>query len=153
MIINVLKCSYCTYWKSRSQTYLACNLISPNLTGRPKTASQSLSSWDKNAQCYFKFLYLRWRILRKKAGLVVNWISCHCTMTLYLMGTTLDKPETVFETLENIFRPESNQTLRVDSNSGKLSKPEPILWCMHICQSSDLTLLNASILILCKMNC
>ena len=24
---------------------------------------------------------------------------------------SLDKPETVFETLENIFRPESNQTL------------------------------------------
>ena len=32
-------------------------------------------------------------------------------MTLYSMIVNLDKPDTVFETLENIFRPESNQTL------------------------------------------
>ena len=32
-------------------------------------------------------------------------------MILHSMNINLDKPETVFETLENIFRPESNQTL------------------------------------------
>ena len=32
-------------------------------------------------------------------------------MTLHSMSVELDKPDTVFETLENIFRPESNQTL------------------------------------------
>ena len=32
-------------------------------------------------------------------------------MTLHSMSVELDRPETVFKTLENIFRPESNQNL------------------------------------------
>ena len=32
-------------------------------------------------------------------------------MTLHSMGVTLDSPRTVFDNLEKIFRPESNQTL------------------------------------------
>ena len=32
-------------------------------------------------------------------------------MTLHSMGITLDKPKTVFNALEGIFRPEANQTL------------------------------------------
>ena len=48
---------------------------------------------------------------KQKAGLIVNWIGHQCTMTLHLMGTTLDKPSTVFKTLESISRPKSNQTL------------------------------------------
>ena len=48
---------------------------------------------------------------QQKAGLVVNWIGHQCTMTLHSMGSTLDKPSTMFKTLESIFRPESNQTL------------------------------------------
>ena len=47
----------------------------------------------------------------QKAGLIVNWIGRQCTMTLHSMSVELDKPDTVFETLENIFRPNSNQTL------------------------------------------
>ena len=39
-------------------------------------------------------------------------IGCQCTMTLHSMGITLDKPKTVFDSLESIFRPESHQTLR-----------------------------------------
>ena len=47
----------------------------------------------------------------QKAGLIVNWIGRQCTMMLHSMNVNLDKPDTVFETLENIFRSESNQTL------------------------------------------
>ena len=47
----------------------------------------------------------------QKAGLIINWIGRQCTMTLHLMNVELDKPETVFDTLEKIFRPESDQTL------------------------------------------
>ena len=47
----------------------------------------------------------------QKAGLIVNWIGRQCIMTLHLMGVTLDSPRTVFDNLEKIFRPESNQTL------------------------------------------
>ena len=47
----------------------------------------------------------------QKAGLIINWIGCQCTMTLHSMGIALDRPRTVFESLEKIFRPESNQTL------------------------------------------
>ena len=47
----------------------------------------------------------------QKAGLIVNWIGRQCTMTPHSMSVTLDKPDTVFEMLESIFRPESKQTL------------------------------------------
>ena len=47
----------------------------------------------------------------QKAGLIVNWIGCQCIMTLHSMGVELDRPKTVFNNLERIFRPESNQTL------------------------------------------
>ena len=47
----------------------------------------------------------------QKAGLIVDWIERQCIMTLHLMGVRLDSPRTVFENLEKIFRPESNQTL------------------------------------------
>ena len=47
----------------------------------------------------------------QKAGLVVNWISRQCVMTLHSMGIELDRPKTVFDSLEKIFCPESNQTL------------------------------------------
>ena len=38
----------------------------------------------------------------QKAGLVVNWIGCQCTMMLHSMGITLDRPKTVFDNLEKI---------------------------------------------------
>ena len=47
----------------------------------------------------------------QKAGLIVNWIGRQCIMTLHSMGVELDRPITVFDNLEKIFRPESNQTL------------------------------------------
>ena len=39
----------------------------------------------------------------QKAGLVVNWIGRQCVMTLHSMGVELDKPKTVFDSLEKIF--------------------------------------------------
>ena len=48
---------------------------------------------------------------QEKVGLIINWIGRQCAMMLKLRGTTLDKPDTVFKSLESIFRPESNQTL------------------------------------------
>ena len=47
----------------------------------------------------------------QKAGLIVNWIGHQCIMTLHSMGIALDRPKTVFDNLEKIFRLESNQTL------------------------------------------
>ena len=41
----------------------------------------------------------------QKAGLIVNWIGRQCIMTLHSMGVELDKPRTVFDNLEKIFRP------------------------------------------------
>ena len=46
----------------------------------------------------------------QKAGLIVNWIGRQYIMTLHSMGIALDRPKTVFDNLEKIFRPESNQT-------------------------------------------
>ena len=47
----------------------------------------------------------------EKVGLNVNWIGHQCIITLHSMGIALDRPKTVFDNLEKIFRPESNQTL------------------------------------------
>ena len=47
----------------------------------------------------------------QKAGLIVNWIGHQYIMTLHSMDIVFDRPKTVFNTLEKIFRPESNQTL------------------------------------------
>ena len=47
----------------------------------------------------------------QKVGLVVNWIGRQCVMTLHSMGIGLDSPKTVFDSLEKIFNPKSNQTL------------------------------------------
>ena len=47
----------------------------------------------------------------QKAGLIVNWIGRQWIITLHSMGIELDSPKTVFQNLEKIFRPESNQTL------------------------------------------
>ena len=41
----------------------------------------------------------------QKAGLVVNWICRQCVMTLHSMGIVLDRPKTVFDSLEKIFCP------------------------------------------------
>ena len=47
----------------------------------------------------------------QKAGPVVNWIGRQCVMTLHPMSIELDKPKTVFYSLEKNFWPESSQTL------------------------------------------
>ena len=47
----------------------------------------------------------------QRAALIVNWIGRQYIMMLHFMGIMLDKPKTVFDALEGIFRPEANQTL------------------------------------------
>ena len=72
---------------------------------------------------------------QQKAGLVVNRIGHQCTITLHLVGITLDKPKTVFNSLESIL----DQTvirLPADFNSEGLSKNSPN-HVMVICQSLD----------------
>ena len=53
----------------------------------------------------------------QKAGLVINWIGRQCIMTLHSMGIELDKPKTVFDSLEKIFIQRAIKHL-VISNSG-----------------------------------
>ena len=64
---------------------------------------------------------------QQKAGLIISWIGCQCTMMLHLMGATLDKPSTMFKTLESIYRPGSNQTLSRFKFHGLKQKTVPIL--------------------------
>ena len=45
------------------------------------------------------------------AGLLVNWLGREATQILTLNDIEIDSPEGVFESLERVFRPESNQTL------------------------------------------
>ena len=48
---------------------------------------------------------------KQRAGLLINWLGRQATQILASAEITTDSPEEVFEALEKVFRPESNQTL------------------------------------------
>ena len=48
---------------------------------------------------------------KQKAGLLVNWLGREATQTLTCVELDVNIPIEVFEALEKVFRPESNQTL------------------------------------------
>ena len=48
---------------------------------------------------------------KEKAGLIVNWLGREANQILNSVDAEISSAEEVFEALENIFRPESNQTL------------------------------------------
>ena len=45
------------------------------------------------------------------AGLIVNWLGREATQILNSVEAEINSTEQVFEALERVFRPESNQTL------------------------------------------
>ena len=48
---------------------------------------------------------------KQRAGLLVNWLGREATQILTSIESNIDTPVEVFEALEKVFRPESNQTL------------------------------------------
>ena len=48
---------------------------------------------------------------KQRAGLLINWLGRQATQIIASVETSTDTPEDVFEALERVFRPESNQTL------------------------------------------
>ena len=48
---------------------------------------------------------------KQRAGLIVNWLGREATQILTSIESNIDTPVEVFEALEKVFRPESNQTL------------------------------------------
>ena len=48
---------------------------------------------------------------RQRAGLLVNWIGREAIQLLTSVEVEISTPDEVFQTLEKVFRPESNQTL------------------------------------------
>ena len=49
---------------------------------------------------------------KQRAGLLINWLGRQATQIIASStDNNVDSPEAVFETLEKVFRPESNQTL------------------------------------------
>ena len=48
---------------------------------------------------------------RNRAGLIVNWLGREATQILTSVESDVNSPNEVFETLEKVFRPKSNQTL------------------------------------------
>ena len=48
---------------------------------------------------------------KQHAGLLVNWLGREATQILTSNDVEIDTPNEVFESLERVFRPESNQTL------------------------------------------
>ena len=48
---------------------------------------------------------------RQRAGLLVNWLGREATQLLTSVELEISTPDEVFQALEEVFRPESNQTL------------------------------------------
>ena len=48
---------------------------------------------------------------KQRAGLLINWLGRQATQIIASVETSTDSPEEVFQALERVFRPESNQTL------------------------------------------
>ena len=48
---------------------------------------------------------------RQRAGLLVNWLDREATQILASVEVEISTPDEVFQALQNVFRPESNQTL------------------------------------------
>ena len=49
---------------------------------------------------------------KQRAGLIVNWLGREVTQILNSVEAGINSAEDVFEALEKVFRPESNQTLQ-----------------------------------------
>ena len=65
-------------------------------------------------KAYCKILFDGWQSdLKDKqwVGLIVNWLGREATQILASVESDVNSPNEVFETLENVFRPESNQML------------------------------------------
>ena len=48
---------------------------------------------------------------KQRAGLLMNWLGREATQILASVESDVNTPEEVFGTVENVFRPEPNQTL------------------------------------------
>ena len=48
---------------------------------------------------------------KQRAGLLINWLGRQATQIIASVETSTNSPEEVFEALEKVFRPESNQML------------------------------------------
>ena len=48
---------------------------------------------------------------KQRAGLIVNWLGREATQILASVESDVNSPNEVFQILEKVFRPESNQTL------------------------------------------
>ena len=48
---------------------------------------------------------------KQRAGLLINWLGRQATQIIASVETSTNSPEEVFEALEKVFKPESNQTL------------------------------------------
>ena len=48
---------------------------------------------------------------KQRAGLLVNWLGREATQILASLESDVNTPVEVFDMLEKVFRPESNQTL------------------------------------------
>ena len=55
---------------------------------------------------------------KQRAGLIVNWLGREATQILTSVESNVDTSTEVFEALEKVFRPESNQTLSCASSLG-----------------------------------
>ena len=47
----------------------------------------------------------------RQADLVVNWLGSEAGLTLYSLNLTYDEPDTIFNTLREVFRPIGNRTM------------------------------------------
>ena len=71
---------------------------------------------------------------KQRAGLIVNWLGREAAQILASVESDVNSLNEIFEMLEKVFRPESNQTL---ANLKFRNLKQPVRHAMLTCLSSD----------------
>ena len=81
---------------------------------------------------------------KQRTSLIINWLGREATQILTSVDAEINSTQEVFQALEKVFRPESNQILACFKfrNLKRKGIPNPVI---HICRSSDLHCLNVNI--------
>ena len=69
---------------------------------------------------------------KQRARLIINWLGREATQIITSVEADTGTPDEVFDALEKVFRPESNQTMAHFKFRNNETNYAPICGCLHI---------------------
>ena len=85
-------------------------LVKPSFDWGSRDKLTEIEQFKANCKILFEWLLTDLKD-KQRAGLIVNWLGREATQILASVESDVNSPNEVFETLEKVFRSESNQTL------------------------------------------